>query len=223
MEYITAKKKLPSKLKEDVRVNCLHAVITGDKFSGDAEMYNYVQRAYSAYKHVYKKEVLEAMLLSGMTYDEIHDTVRVPQQLSEVYEYLFFDMDVFEDDLDIIDYAHTYSEDEFGKDLKILGCDLGKEALMIKLSRGTHVTKSRHIKEEIRTTAFMLAQYAKLNPMRSDVSKEAHRWANLSLKAAALEDDLDGDSLDALLLALEDADEVKDESTSGIKKDDIIH
>ena len=99
-----------------------------------------------------------------------------------------------------------------------------KEALKMRLSKGAYVATPNTVKNEIRTTAFMLAQYAKLNPLRSDVSSAAHKWASLSLRAAALDDDVDKDDLDDLMLALDQAGDIADtEETSDIPKDDILH
>lgn len=180
-------------------------------------------KAYAIHTREFKREALEALLLAGIDAETIEQVVRVPVPVTEIYMEYFFDVAVFEDDLDIIDYAHGYDKSEYGKDLKCLAADLGSETIKIKLSRGSYTVNPLKVKEEIRNTAFLLAQHAKVNPMKSDVSRAAHKWATLAVRAADEDTSRDERDIDKILIELDTQDETTDEEKSGIVKEDILH
>lgn len=182
-----------------------------------------VSRAYAIYKLEYGREVVEALLLAQCTPEEIESLVRVPVDIVHVYGHIFFDASVFEDDLDIVNYAHTYNDSVFGKEWKQMACDLGKDCLKIKLSRGGHTVSPAKVKNEIMALAYVLAKHAQVNPLQSDVSRIALHWAKLSAKMAGDDTSQDDKGIDKVFIELETTEDSTDENRSGIPPEDILH
>ena len=186
-----------------------------------------VIRALDINRHAYKREVLESFLLVDIDPKEIYAILKVPLNVIRAYSYLFFDTSTFEDELDRIDYAHTYSRDSFGKTLKEFAIDVGPESLKIRMSRGTYYIKNIDVHSGIRSTAYLMGQMAKVNPMDSQVAKESLRWAQLGLKAATTDEESEQEQeargINQILCALESKDETLSPETSGIAPEEILH
>lgn len=182
-----------------------------------------VKRAYDIYRQDYKREVMESFLLVEATSNEVDAVLKVPTVVTDTYAHLFFDPDVFEDELDRLNYAHTYDRTEFGSKLKEFAIDLGKESLMVRMSRGSYAVPATNVQDSIRSTAFLMAQLAKVNPARSATAKEALRWAQLALKASSEEDTQIQGNVERVVMELETTDETTDATSSGIDEKDILH
>ncbi len=131
-------------------------------------------------------------------------------------------MSVFEDKLDRIDYAYTY-EGDHGRELKKFAVDLGKECLMLRVSRGTHSIDPKSAQDSVRSTAFMMAQVAKMNAITSEQSKAALRWAQLCLRAAGDPQEEELGTAEAINLAVSNNDMTTNEKKSGISPAKILH
>ena len=183
-----------------------------------------VTSAYDIYTSPFKREVIESFLLVGATPAEVDDILKVPESITEVYSHLFFDPETFENELDRISYAYTYVVDEYGRDLKRFAVDLGKEALKIRMSRGTYSIPAADVQDGIRSTAYLMGQMVRVNPMDSRAAQASLKWAQLGLRAAAEEDltqDMGG--IDKVRFALREKDETTNAEKSGIEHDKIIH
>lgn len=186
-----------------------------------------VVRARDIYAHPYKREVIEAFLLVDVSPEEIYTLLKVPINVTKTYAHLFFDTSAFEDELDRLDYAHTYDRDLYGKSLKEFAVDLGPESLKIRMARGTYYVKNIDVHSGIRSTAYLMGQMAKVNPLDSQVAKESLRWAQLGLKAATTEEESEKDQeargINQILVALQAKDETLSPETSGISPEEILH
>lgn len=194
----------------------LYALLHGKK-ADDA-----VTRAYDIYTHVFKRETLESLLFAQVSPQEVFQIVHVPVAVTEAYRELFFDTDIFEDDLDRLEYASTYAQNEYGKELKLFAIDMGAEAIKVRLSRGLYSVSAELAESSIRSTAFLMTQLVKTNPADSSISKESLRWAQLCLKALG-EKDTGDDDVGDFRIALEKHDVTKNKETSGITPDEILH
>ena len=181
-----------------------------------------VARAHDIYTHVFKRETLESLLFAQVSPQEVFEIVRVPVAVTTAYCELFFDTSVFEDDLDKLEYARTYTQNAYGEELKLFAVDMGAEALKVRLSRGQYVVSAELAEDSIRSTSFLLTQLAKTNPADSDITKESHRWAQLCLKALG-DRNTDNDDVGNFRIALEKHDVTENEEKSGIPPDEILH
>lgn len=182
-----------------------------------------VIRAHEIFSREFKRETLEALLLAGAGASEVEDVLRVPEDVTEVYRKLFFDTSVFEDELDIIDYAKSIPPDTFGGELKQFGVDLGKECLKVRLACGKYTVEPGIVLAGVRSTAYMMTQLAKINRADSSMANAALRWAQVSLRAVPEEEKAEQAGIEKLQLALETRDETTDAEKSGIPKDEILH
>ena len=211
---VKAAKEAPTGVSE----KHLYALLQGQGKKADAA----VARAYDIYTHVFKRETLESLLFAQVSPQEVFEIVSVPVSVTEAYRELFFDTDVFEDDLDRLEYARTYSQNKYGQELKLFAIDMGAEALKVRLSRGLYVISAELAEDSIRSTSFMMTQLAKTNPADSSITKESHRWAQLCLKALG-EKDTENDDVGDFRIALEKHDITENEEKSGIPPDKILH
>ena len=192
-------------------------LLKGEKV-GDA-----VTRAHDIHSHTYKREVMESFLLAGVSPENILAVLKIPEDITEAYAHLFFDSEAFEDELDRLEYAYSYNRNDYGAKLKRFSVDFGKNSLMIRMSRGESTISPTLVQNEIRATAYMIAQRAKTNPVDSDIAKEALNWAKLALKASSdIEEERTVSNIEELKLALDAKDETTNEEKSGIKSDDIL-
>lgn len=201
----------------DPREQELCRLLKGEKV-GDA-----VTRARDIHSHTYKREVMESFLLVGVAPEDILAVLKIPVEVTEAYNHLFFDTGAFEDELDRLEYAYSYSRNDYGAKLKRFSVDFGKNSLMIRMSRGESTISPLLVQNEIRATAYMIAQRAKTNPVDSAIAKEAREWAKLALKASSdVEEERTVSNIEELQLALDAKDETTNEEKSGIKSDDIL-
>lgn len=216
--YLTVKESVTSGTAPGGRIeSALFDMLSGKEAPEE------VERAYDIHNQDYKREVMESFLLVEAGSDEIEQILKVPAVVTEVYAYLFFDPEVFEDELDRLNYAHTYDRTEFGSKLKEFAIDLGKQSLMVRMSRGSYAVPAANVQDSIRSTAFLMAQLAKVNPAKSATAKEALRWAQLALKASAEEEDNVQGNVDRVVMELETTDETTDAAESGIDEKEILH
>jgi len=200
--------------------------------SKEAELYRLLQgkkvsyavtRAYDIYQHVYKREILESLLLARVEPKEIEDIAEIHEEVTDAYRHLFFDTTTFEDELDRIQYGKTYTRTEFGQDMKEFAVDMGAESLKIRVSRGSYKIPASRVQNEIRATAYLMSQRAKVSGITTDEAKESWRWATLALKASANDDEADVAGIEEVQMALKTEDETTNEEKSDIKSEDILH
>jgi len=166
---------------------------------------------------------MESFILVCASSEEILSVLKIPGEVTEAYSHLFFDPEAFEDELDRLEYAYSYNRNDYGATLKRFAVDFGKNSLMIRMSRGESTISPTLVQNEIRATAYMIAQRAKTNPVDSDIAKEALNWAKLALKASSdIEEERTVSNIEELKLALDAKDETTNEEKSGIKSDDIL-
>lgn len=195
---------------------------------GGSTAYEHVIYANDIYGDEYKSEVLEAFLLSRAIESDVEKILRVPTAIVQIYKYLFFDLDVFKDELDIESYANTYIESDFGKDLKVCAITLGLDYLRYRFSRGQHididiVTALQNMIE----TGFILSKATRLNPLDSSAAKEARQWMLSAIRGvesyAKVKPVLEETS-DEFKIILETIDHTTNElKNPNLLKDDILH
>lgn len=182
-----------------------------------------VTRAHDIHTHTYKREVMESFILVGVSFENIFTVLKIPEKVTKTYMHLFFDPEAFEDELDRLEYAYSYNRNDYGAKLKRFSVDFGKNSLMIRMSRGESTISPTLVQNEIRATAYMIAQRAKTNPVDSDIAKEALNWAKLALKASSdVEEERTVSNIEELRMELDATDETTNEEKSGIKSDDIL-
>jgi hypothetical protein len=178
--------------------------------------------AYELYMRIYKREVVESLLLCECTDREIEEVTLVPKHVIEVFRRFFFNPEVFKDRLDRIDYAENYAGSEWGKKLKKMAVELGKDPVRIKVSGGHCRVSAESAMNSIRTMAYVLAQAALANPIDSAISREAYRWAQLCLRSADEKDANTSDTVENFIITLKTAKTTTNAKETGINPEDIL-
>ena len=212
-ELVEKKKQPPS----DVREKELHVHLSGQVANPETV------RAHDVYVHAYKRETLEAFILVGTPDEDIEGILGLPQAITALYRFLFFDPEVFEDELDRISYAHEYDRNKYGGDLKQFAVDLGRESLKIRFSRDSYKIPSEMAQNNVRATSYMMMQQAKANPNNTEIAREARAWAQVCLKASDASKEVQITDDTDLVVALEEFDATANEETSNISKEKIMH
>jgi hypothetical protein len=186
--------------------------------------------ARDIYEDPYKSEVLEAFLLAEATPEQIADVVRVPAPVTVAYKHLFFDRNVFKDELDVESYVQGYPDDtkehKWGKELKSCALVLGLEYLTFRFSHKEAEIDLAGSLKNIVSGSYMLAKAARINPLDSNSSREARQWAATAMKAVeiyARVRPVMEDTTDEFAVALESIERATNEAKSGIKRDEIVH
>jgi len=180
-------------------------------------------RAFDIFSKEFKKEVLEAFLLVDISSEEIEETLGVPEDVVDFYRKIFFDVGVFEDLLDKIDYSRTYDKSIFGSELKKFAVDMGKESLKIRFSHGEQSVDPVKVQEGIRATAFMVGQMVKVNPVDSKMARAALKWAQLALRATEESSENRTGVVEKIMLELESEDDTTNADEMGIPTEKIEH
>lgn len=157
-------------------------VKTGSKHKADTKSINQIKYALNIYGSDYKREVLEAFLLSRASHEEIHEVLKIPAKVIETYGLFFFNVDNFLDELSIEEYAHSHPN-PFGRELKISAITLGFDFLRFRFNRGNSNLDFKQALTKLVETSYVIARAAKLNPIDSQVTKEARQWMAISIKA----------------------------------------
>lgn len=183
-----------------------------------------LEYAYDIRSVGYKRELLEAVLLAGATGNEIEAVFDIPEPVVDIYRFWFFDIDVFSDRLDRLDYAYTYEASKFGAECKKYAVDFGKESLFARYSGGEYQISADVVRNSVRATAYNMAILAKTNPADSSVANAALRWSKIALDSSPEDSDASRDELlDNLSISLKTEEAVTNEDESGIDPDEIIH
>lgn len=140
-----------------------------------------------------QREILEALLLSACPYEEIRDAFNVPVKSVEIYSDLFFDLSVFRTDLDRLEYLEDYP-DPVGRELKLKAVSLGYEYVLFNFA---NLVPKTHAQKKLVERMFMATAYKAMamnyNAIKSDVSKQAVRHAELMIRAYELLNKINAD------------------------------
>lgn len=153
-----------------------------DALNGESK-HEYLLYAKDIYDNDYKSEVIEAFLLAGAKNNDVAAVLRVPAQVVNVYRFLFFDTEVFKDELDVEAYAQGYGESEFGKEIKVCAVTLGIDYLRYRFGRNKkHDISMVDALSSMIETGYVLSKATRLNPLDSNSAREARQWMMSAIK-----------------------------------------
>lgn len=139
-----------------------------------------VQYAYSIYLHSYKREVLEAFLITGADAEHVNAVLSIPVDVVNVYTEMFFDVEAFRDRLDLEAYVREYPtdhDDGFGAALKTDALERGRHWISAKFGRDHYQVPSADALKETINQAYILSKEAGSVPLDSVEAKEARQWS----------------------------------------------
>jgi hypothetical protein len=202
----------------------LHKYLVNGKC--DSEEHTY---AFSIYLDSYKKEMVEALLISNANYLNVQDVFGISPSILVIYSEVFFDVKKFFTRLDKLSYVENY-EDEFGKAIKLRALALGPEYLYHKYGGADlSIDLRKKLLKQIYITNAHKAAEANFTGINSTTSKNSVIFAKMMIKAyEALErfDDAPdtNDDLVKILLATDNAKKkaIVDSTIPAIDSKDII-
>lgn len=184
--------------------------------------------AYELFTDLRHRGYMDAFLLAGGDADTIQRVFDVPMEVTEAYEYAFFDKSVFRNRMEKLSFAANYEEanstDRWGGELVRSGLTTGLDYLIWTFGGAT--VMDLDVRHSIRTAmvdAFYKSRLHLGNAVTSEVSKEAQKWLNVATKNAELLEKLDpkvaAQAHEALRVALTQSDDTVVEE---VKPDDIL-
>lgn len=75
--------------------------------------------AHDIYESMMQREIMQAWLISGATDKDVNNWLRVPEEVTQAYRHLFFDVDIFRDELDILAWISEYEQEGHGTALGV--------------------------------------------------------------------------------------------------------
>jgi len=138
--------------------------------------------AFRSYEDPLKREIIEALLLSGAEFSDVKEHLGIPEKSMEVYRELFFDTSLMLNRLDWLSYIEGY-DNPAGKELKIRALNLGPEFIYFKYANVVPKTESQRtlVKKMFMASAYR-AMEANYNSMNSNISRASLQWSQTMLK-----------------------------------------
>ncbi len=169
-----------------------------------------VYHAYEIYTKMAERECLQAWIIAHATNDEIRTWLRIPPEVTKAYRYLFFDILVFRDELDVLSWISEYERHDLGTDE---GVDLLQTALregVDKLSwvfgRGKAVMDPMVVQEKTMTDAFHRSRAHLGEKLSSKQATVAHAFMGTAVKVAQVLGKTGAPDVNSLILRLKHRD-----------------
>jgi hypothetical protein len=155
-----------------------HAI--GTLLLGEMTAPTEVQYAYSIYLSNYKREVLEAFLITGADAEHINAVLAIPVEVIQVYLAIFFDQAVFRDRLDLETYVQEYPaghDSGYGRKLKLDALEHGRHWISQKFGRDHYQVPAAAALKETINQAYIFSKVAGSVPIDSVEAREARQWS----------------------------------------------
>lgn len=194
--------------------------------------------AYMLYKDHEHRVILDAFFLARAPEELIARIFEIDPAVVSAYGYLFMDMSVFRNRLEIRSYSVHYNNDGDGRDITCLATGVGLEYLIWAygnqptltsevVSSGVLSPGTTEITRRTMTESFYKGMAHRGNSVVSSVAKEALKWWQQAVHNVAILEKLDPEGKqtgnDAVALALESRDETLGTTQLPVSRDKIEH
>ena len=174
---VAAAQKAVTSGKEDPLVRALEQALCGKWGEVPAE----VTYAYRLYSSDYRRTVMEAFLLAGDSGETLATVLEIPQKVVEVYRYLFVDMSVFWDRLDIKVFVYEYPEEPLGgwaKHLITGAHEHGLEFMKASFADGAYAVDHAVAIREAIVQSYVNMKLGSRHGGNLQKAKDARAWAD---------------------------------------------
>lgn len=204
--------------EDDTSVRALFDRITTGRTTNAA-----VTRAAEIYESAYQRQVMQAWIVARATDAEIEKTLRIPPLVSEVYRHLFFDLAVFRDELELLDWVQSYDGDMLGRTLLQQAIVSGVPGLQWQFGRaGDLKLDPKAVVNQAMVDAHFRSRAGRLSGVASKEAVAAHGYSKTALMAASTLKENETNLLQELLIKLQHADRTTP-ITAEERPDDILH
>jgi hypothetical protein len=144
--------------------------------------------AFEIYSNEFQREAMQAWLLARADYTQIQQHLRVPPDVSDAYRYLFFDVGLFRDELDLLSWVHEYEQNQQGTpqgaQLLKLAVTGGVDALAWLFGRGEFAVDPDKVTNQVMTDSFFRGQSNRGHGVSSKEAAAAHRFYQTAFRVA---------------------------------------
>jgi hypothetical protein len=186
-----------------------------------------VQYAFDLHEEEEHRAILDAFLLTRCPLTEIMAVLEIDILVIETYMFLYMDVSVFRNKLEIISFAAHYESSCYGKELVKTAVQVGPEYLHWAYGRLSDTVDPRAIIRRTMQDSYFRGMAHKGNGLTTGVAKEAHKWWATAIKNAELTERMNPSTakqaLDELRIALGQRDETIAADEFEVPLSDILH
>jgi hypothetical protein len=144
--------------------------------------------AHEIWSSLLQREVMQAWLLARGSDEAIHRWLRIPSEVTQAYRYLFFDVDIFRDELDILSWVNEYEQEregsEHGVQLLQIAVMEGVDKLTFLYGRGEAEMDPDKVQYVAMTEAYHRGRAHRGASVSSKEAQAAHAFMNTAAKIA---------------------------------------
>lgn len=180
-----------------------------------------VMHAHEIWANPYEREIMQAFLLAGAD-DALLDThLRLPPSVTQAYRHLFFDRNMFRDELDVMSWVRDYQGTPEGTKLLHSAMENGVE--VVAWICGYHIAlDAQTVQQRIMLDSFARSRSHRGNSLSSKEVAVAHSLMKTAAsQAEKLSKRGSGAGLNELILKLRHRDMTS--PVNEIPKDDLLH
>jgi hypothetical protein len=177
--------------------NTLHSQPVGDPN---------IEWALEIFTVPFEREIFQAWLLARATEADIERWLRIPPEVTQVYAHLFFNVDIFRDELDLLSWVQEFEKDQrgsaYGTQLLRDAVQSGLEKLCWVFGRNDYVVDPDRVKQHAMTDLYLRSLAGRGHSATSKEAQAALAHSNAALKAAQIVGQTSAPDAQAFLLKL---------------------
>jgi len=186
-----------------------------------------VQYAFDLHEEEEHRAILDAFLLTRAPLSELKGLFDIEPAVIETYMFLYMDMAVFRNKLEIISFAAHYESSSYGKELVKTAVQVGPEYLYWAYGKPRDDIDPRTIIRRTMLDSYFRGMAHKGNGLTTGVTKEAHKWWATAIKNAELSERMNPSTakqaVEELRIALGQRDETVASDDFEVPLSDILH
>ena len=187
---------------------------------------DYVPWAFEIFSERFEREIFQAWLVARATDADIEKWLRIPPLVTQIYRHLFFDIETFRDELDLLSWVKEYENDKqgtaFGAQLLRDAIQNGLEKLCWTFGHNTFIIDPETVKQRTMTDMYMRSLAGRGHSITSGEANAALAHGNSALRAAQLVGRTTTPDAQAFLLKLRYR-EMTETATTVAQKEEILH
>ena len=174
----------------------------------------------------FEREIFQAWLLSRASETDIERWLRIPPEVTRVYAHLYFNVEIFRDELDLLSWVQEFEAEKrgsaYGIQLLRDAVQSGMEKLCWVFGRNDYVVDPDRVKHRAMTDLYLRSLAGRGHSATSKEAAAALAHSNAALKAAQLVGQTTAPDAQAFLLKLMYRDETEP-VTKAAQNNEILH
>jgi hypothetical protein len=183
--------------------------------------------AYDIFRNPAHRAALDAFVLADATPETVQAVVGVAAEVVKKYAYLFMDLGVFRNRLEMLTWASEYDGDAYGKELCRAALTIGIDYLLWAFGKGDADLDARMVVRRTMVDSFYRGLAHRGNGLTAGVTKEAYKWWATAVRNAEILEKIDPrvskHAAEELKIALESRDDTLKPEDSPVALHEILH